>query len=495
MKLFKKRPLLFLLGTLVFQTLPLTAQNAPGDEITAEAETGVPGAAESAAVESPVAESAPPDSPRREIPGEEIARNIEQAVSRETLDMRLPVRIGIALGIIVAQVLLIWLIQFLFKIFAGKITEYGGKKIKPLTIKNLKILNTAQILGLLLFLLKILKYLITAFQLFIAVPIIFSLFPLTENLASVIFGYIFNPLKNIFLGTIRYIPNLIAIAIIITITRYVLRGLKFFSTKISRGKLVIRGFYADWAEPTFNILRVLLWAFTLAIIYPYLPGSESRVFQGVSVFVGVVFSLGSSSAIGNLVAGLVITYMRPFKIGDRIQIKDITGFVVEKTLMVIRVKTHKNEYVTFPNLMILNSSIINYNTSSDEDEEGLLLYTDITFGYSVPWQTVQKILVAAALKTRHVQKSPRPFVLQTAMNDFYANYQINLYTKEVDKVPAIYSLLYENIQTGFHDAGIDMTAAHYRINLPPEPYKPPEGLPPAKKARARKKPAEKKDGG
>jgi small-conductance mechanosensitive channel len=190
--------------------------------------------------------------------------------------------------------------------------------------------------------------------------------------------------------------------------------------------------------------------------------------------VGVIFSLGSSSAIGNLVAGLVITYMRPFKIGDRIQIKEITGFVVEKTLMVVRLKTHKNEYVTFPNMIILSSSIINYNTSSDEDEEGLLLYANITFGYSTPWQTVHTILIDAALKTSHVQKKPKPFVLQTAMNDFYANYQINLYTKEVGKVPRIYSQLYENIQTGFHAAGIDMTAAHYRINLPSEPYKPPE---------------------
>jgi small-conductance mechanosensitive channel len=402
-----------------------------------------------------------------------VTQNIENAISRDTHTLGVSARFGIAAAIVAGQALLMWFVWFLFKIFAKKITEYGNEKIKPLTIKKLKLLNTKQILNILLFLLNALKYLITAFQLFITIPIVFSLFPLTKALASTIFSYILNPLKNIFFGIIRYIPNLITIVIIIWVTRYVIRGLKFFSTQISRGKLVISGFYSDWAEPTFNILRVLLWAFTVAIIYPYLPGSDSRVFQGVSVFVGIIFSLGSSSAIGNLVAGLVITYMRPFKIGDRIQIKDITGFVVEKTLMVVRIKTHKNEYVTFPNTIILSSSIINYNTSSDEDAEGLLLYADITFGYNTPWQTVHAILIDAALRTNHVQKKPKPFVLQTAMNDFYANYQINLYTKEVDKVPAIYSRLYENIQTGFHAAGIDMTAAHYRINLPAEAYKPP----------------------
>jgi small-conductance mechanosensitive channel len=252
--------------------------------------------------------------------------------------------------------------------------------------------------------------------------------------------------------------------------------LRFFSTQIEKGKLVLPGFYADWAQPTFNILRFLLYAFTVAIVYPYLPGSDSAIFQGVSVFVGIIFSLGSTSAIGNLVAGVVITYMRPFKVGDRIKLNDVTGFVVEKSPIVIRVKTHKNEYVTFPNMMILNSSIINYNTSSDEDEEGLILYADITFGYSTPWQTVQAVLIDAAMKTNHVQQEPRPFVLQTAMDDFYANYQINFYTKAVDKVPAIYSELYKNIQNGFHAAGIDMTVAHFRANLPYEPYVPPKNL-------------------
>jgi small-conductance mechanosensitive channel len=210
---------------------------------------------------------------------------------------------------------------------------------------------------------------------------------------------------------------------------------------------------------------VLLLAFTVAIIYPYLPGSESRVFQGVSVFVGIIFSIGSSSAIGNLVAGLVITYMRPFKLGDRVNIKDITGFVVEKNLMVVRLKTHKNEYVTFPNLTILGDKIINYNTSSDEDEEGLIIHAEVTYGYSTPWEKIHELLINAALATEHVLKKPKPFVLQTALDDFYARYQINCYTKEVGQIPRIYTVLYENIQNGFKEAGLDLTSAHYEVSV------------------------------
>jgi small-conductance mechanosensitive channel len=155
--------------------------------------------------------------------------------------------------------------------------------------------------------------------------------------------------------------------------------------------------------------------------------------------------------------------MRPFKIGDRVQIKDITGFIVEKNLMVVRLKTHKNEYVTFPNVMIMGSNIVNYNTSSDEDEEGLILYAEVTYGYATPWQTVHDILINAALATEYIQKRPKPFVLQTQLDDFYARYQINCYTKDVSKIPLIYSLLFENIQNGFNEAGLDMTTAHFRI--------------------------------
>ena len=388
---------------------------------------------------------------------------IENAVEEDGKVMNLLVRLGIAFGIIIAQVIFIRLIWFLFKRLEEKLEQTGKEKIKSLYIHKFRVLTEKQVINAIEMLLRLLKYIITVVLLFITLPIIFSLFSATRNIASTLFGYILNPLRNIGRGLIDYIPNLFMIIIVIIIARYVLKALKFFAKHIGNGRLKIPGFYTDWAAPTYKILQVLLLAFTVAILYPYLPGSDSRAFQGVSVFVGVIFSLGSSTAIGNLVAGIVITYMRPFKIGDRVMIKEITGFVVEKNLMVVRLKTHKNEYVTFPNLLILGSSIINYNTSSDEDEEGLIIFSEITIGYSTPWQTVHDILINAALATNYVQKKPKPFVLQTKLDDYYARYQINCYTKDVSKIPAIYAKLYENIQNGFNESGLDLTSAHYRI--------------------------------
>jgi len=372
-------------------------------------------------------------------------------------------RLGIALVIAIAQILFIRLIWLLFKRLDKKIEDAESEKIKPLYINKFRVLSAKHVVQALQIFFKIIKYVITVILLFLTIPIIFSLFSATKNIASILFGYILTPIKKIVMGAVDYIPNLFTIIIIVTVTRYALKALKYFAFQIEKGKLKLPGFFPDWAAPTLRISQVLLWAFTIAVIYPYLPGSDSKAFQGVSVFIGIIFSLGSTSAIGNLVAGIVITYMRPFKLGDRVQIKEITGFVVEKNLMVVRLKTHKNEYVTFPNMIILGSNIINYNTSSDEDEEGLIIYTEITFGYATPWQTIHDILINAALNTAYVQKKPKPFVLQTKLDDFYASYQINCYTKEVSKIPAIYAELYANIQTGFQEAGLDLTTAHYRV--------------------------------
>ena len=439
------RKILFFL-TVVFLLLPIISIAQESDELQAEStEDSMPKADE-------VKESAG------------LEESIETAVEEATEEMQLFQRIGIAVAIILCGIFLIWGIWRLFKHFNYKLEHASGKgKIKPLTIKKIQLLTAKQFIGIIEFFLRILKYIVTFIMLFLTIPIIFGLFPATKHVASLIFGYILTPLTSMAINTVNFFPSLITIIIVIIITRYVIKALKVLANRIAKGKMVIPGFYAEWALPTMMILKVLLWAFALVIIYPHLPGSDSGVFQGVSVFIGVLFSLGSTSAIGNLVAGLVITYMRPFKIGDRVKINEVTGFVAGKNLMVVRLKTHKNEYVTFPNTMILSSNIINYNTSTEKDDVGLILYSDITFGYSTPWQTIYDILIKAALATRYVQKTPKPFVHQTKLDDFYTCYQINCYTKEVNKIPSIYTMLHENIQNGFREAGLDMTASHYRV--------------------------------
>jgi small-conductance mechanosensitive channel len=255
---------------------------------------------------------------------------------------------------------------------------------------------------------------------------------------------------------------LFSIIVIVTLFRYLLKIIKYFVDEIQKENINIDGFYSDWAKPTFNIVKVLLYAFMLVIIFPYLPGSNSPIFKGVTVFVGVLFSIGSSNAIANMVAGLVITYMRPFKIGDFIKIGEVSGEVIEKTALVTRVRTPKMEDITIPNATVLSSTSTNFSANTKSDTNGLVIHTTVTIGYDVPWPKIHKALINAALRTDLLLKEPKPFVLQTSLDDFYVSYEINSFTKSPTKQPLIYSLLHQNIQDCFNEDGIEIMSPHYK---------------------------------
>ncbi len=230
--------------------------------------------------------------------------------------------------------------------------------------------------------------------------------------------------------------------------------------EIMRGNLKINGFYPDWARPTYQIVRVLVIAFMIVSIWGYIPGSDSPVFQGISVFLGFLFTFGSAGSLSNIIAGLVLTYMRLFKIGDRVKIGEVFGDVIEKSSLVTRVRTPKNEIISIPNSTVMSSHTINY--SSDAPEKGLIIHTTVTIGYDIPWKKMHAALIEAAKRTELVVATPEPFVLQTSLEDFYVAYQINAYVKEANKQATIYSNLHQNIQDVCNEQGIEILSPHYR---------------------------------
>ena len=361
--------------------------------------------------------------------------------------------------VIVGQYLLFRLTNWLFRKLKARILRLKDTKIKPVSIQGYELLDTQKQANLLVFLASVGRYILMALQLLFTVPLIFIIFPQTEGLAYRILGYIWNPIRGIFVGIIDYIPQLFTIIIIWYAVRYLVRLVHYLAREIEAGRLKFNGFYPDWAMPTFHIVRFLLYAFMIAMIYPYLPGSDSRVFQGISVFVGLIVSLGSSTVIGNIIAGLVITYMRPFKMGDRIKLNDTIGNIIEKTPLVTRIRTPKNEVVTVPNSFIMSSHTVNYSTSARE--YGLIIHTEVSIGYDIPWRRVNPLLIEAALNTPGVVDDPRPFVLETSLSDWYPVYQINAYIKDANRMSQIYSDLYQNIQDKFNEAGIEIMSPHY----------------------------------
>lgn len=372
---------------------------------------------------------------------------------------RMAKRILYFLLVIVGQYLLFRLTNWLFRKLKVRILRLKDTKIKPVSIQGYELLDAQKQANLLVFLAGIGRYILMGIQLVITVPLIFIIFPQTEGLAYRLLGYIWNPIRNIFVDIIDYIPNLFTIVVIWYAVKYLVRMVLYLARDIEAGRLKFNGFYPDWAMPTFHIVRFLLYAFMIAMIYPYLPGSKSGVFQGISVFVGLIVSLGSSTVIGNIIAGLVITYMRPFKMGDRIKLNDTTGDIIEKTPLVTRIRTPKNEVVTVPNSFIMSSHTVNYSTSARE--YGLIIHSEVSIGYDVPWRQVNQILIDAALNTPGVVDDPRPFVLETSLSDWYPVYQINAYIKEAHKMAQIYSDLHQTIQDKFNEAGIEIMSPHY----------------------------------
>ncbi|WP_339607397.1 mechanosensitive ion channel family protein [uncultured Roseivirga sp.] len=347
-----------------------------------------------------------------------------------------------------------------FRAIYLKIHAQNGKRIKNITIKNYQLLKSDILTSIIVYGAKGLRIVILVLVVYLLLPILFSLFPWTQGIADTLFQLILTPLKKIGSGFLSYLPNLLTIGVTVIVTRYFLKMIKFFKVEIENGRLVVPGFFPDWAKPTYNIVKGIILALVLVGIFPLLPMGDSDSFKGVSAFFGLLIALGGASAISNVIAGVVVTYMRSFKLGDRVKIGDVVGDVKEKSLLNTRIKTIKNEIITIPNSNLLTSHTINYTTANDED--GLILHTTVTIGYDVPWRQVHQLLIDAGLKTEHVKKLPKPYVFQTSLDDFYVSYQINVRTREVQKMSKIYSDLHQNIQDGFNEAGVEILSPHYR---------------------------------
>ncbi len=377
----------------------------------------------------------------------------------ETDYTKLAKKIGLALVILIVIAIII---RYHFKLFAyieTKIRLQKDKKIKGIKIKNYMLVNANSQISIFLWFNTLFKWITTFLIVYFSLPFIFGLFPWTEHLAGTLFGYVLAPLKRILLAFWNYLPNLITIIITIVIFRYTLRAVKVLKNEIQRGRLKVNGFYAEWANPTYQIIRLLLIAFAFIVIFPYLPGSDSPVFQAVSVFLGFLLTFGSSGSLSHIISGIVITYMRLFAIGDRIKIGEVTGDVIEKSALVTRLRTSNNEIVSVPNSTVMSSHTVNYSTLAKE--KGLILTTSINIGYEKPWEEVYAALMEAANRTELLLKNPKPFALQHSLSASFVEYEINAYTTEANSQATVYSRLHENIRDVFNEKGIEILSPNY----------------------------------
>ncbi len=290
--------------------------------------------------------------------------------------------------------------------------------------------------------------------------------PSTRALSHGLAGLALDPLRTLGEGFVANIPRFAFLIVLIVVVRVLLRITRMFFDAVERGAVQLQNFDAPWAQPTYKIVRIAVVALALVVAYPYIPGSESEAFKGVSLFIGIVFSLGSSSAIANVIAGYMMTYRRAFKVGDRVRIGEAVGDVVETRLQVTHLRSVKNEEIVIPNSQILGSEVLNY--SSLGKDRSLLLHTEVGIGYETSWRHVETILLDAAARTPGLGTHPKPFVLVKKLGDFAVTYELNVPCADVQAMGATYSWLHRHVLDVFNEHGVQIMTPSYESD-PPEP--------------------------
>ncbi len=332
-------------------------------------------------------------------------------------------------------------------------------RIHDLQIHSFRILQAEQVWAGLQAALRTARLLLVLILLYVAAHFVLGLYPWTRSFAQRLFAILLDPLQTMAAGVLNAVPNLVFLAILVVVTRYGLKLLRLFFAGVEHGTVTLAGFDREWAWPTYRIVRLLVIAFAVVVAYPYIPGSGSAAFQGVSIFLGVIFSLGSTSVIANIVAGYTMTYRRAFKVGDRIRIDQHMGDVVERRLLVTRLRSPKNEEIVVPNSIILNSNVINYSALANQ--AGLILHTTVGIGYETPWRQVEAMLLLAADRTPGLLKLPPPFVLQKSLGDFCVTYEINVYCDQPSSMGSLYAGLHRNILDVFNEYGVQIMTPAY----------------------------------
>lgn len=308
---------------------------------------------------------------------------------------------------------------------------------------------------------------------YVAVTFVLSRFPYTRPWAATLGGYIVDTISTFAATAVSAIPNLVAIAIIVIVTRAVVRLVNLWFGALERGDSVVTWLEPEAARATRRLLSVGIWLFAIIVAYPYVPGSDSLAFKGVSVFVGLMLSLGSAGLLNQLIGGIAAVYSRALRAGDFVRIGKIQGRVLELGTLATRVVTRTGEVVTIPNAVVMSDVIRNFSRSQSK----LLLTTAVSIGYDTPWRQVEALLLTAAARTQGVLTDPAPRVLKTALSDFYIEYELVAHAAPGVDRPAVMSLLHANILDAFNEHHVQIMSPHFEgqpdraIVVPPEKWR------------------------
>ena len=364
-----------------------------------------------------------------------------------------------ALGATLALVLGFWLGRRLLRWIRTTLDRRYRHRIRDVQFQTISVVRQDQVWRALDRALGIAAVLVVVVASYVYLSYVLLLFPWTRALGHGLSAMLLRPLATLGAGAIGYLPNVVFLVVLALITRFLLRIVRLFFRGLGEGTLSLPGFEPYWAQPTERIVRVLVIAFALVVAYPYIPGAGSEAFKGISILLGVLFSLGSSSVIGNLLAGQSLAFHRALRVGDRIRIGDHVGEVVRIRPLTTYLRSPKNEQIAIPNAMIVNKEVVNYSTLASAP--GLILHTTVGIGYETPWRQVEAMLLEAAARTPGILRQPDPFVLQKSLGDFAVVYEINVYADNPRAMLLLYSALHRNILDVFNEYSVQIMTPAY----------------------------------
>ena len=428
--------------------------------------------------------------------GEAMDAKAQEAAShlavafREAGELRSPRRllpaVGIAIGATIVYVLLLWILIRLDTRLAAAASRAMERRLRAMPGGEMMVHVRAPLL--VHRLLTLAGFALALLFTYSWLTIVLRRFPYTrpwgETLRTNLFSAVASGGRSLF----DHLPNLLTVLVIIVITRFIMRLVTFAFRTVEEGHVTMPGVYPETAQPTRRITVALLWIFALIVCYEFLPFAKSDAFKGVSVFIGLIISLGSTGIMNQVMSGLMVTYSRAVRVGDFVKIGDVEGTVTHLGTLSTKVKTPRNEEVTIPNALVVSNAATNYSRHA---ADGVLAPASVTIGYDVPWRQVQALLLMAAERTPGVRRTPAPVVLQTTLGDFAVEYKVLVCLDQPHRRLPTLNMLHANIQDAFNEYGVQIMSPNYeadpseRKTVPPSQwYAAPAGPPSAEVAPA-----------
>jgi small-conductance mechanosensitive channel len=389
--------------------------------------------------------------------------------SRESRDLRsLGVSAAVATGITLALWLIWWLIRKGLVLLQERLTGWFTTHPGSYKVAGVEVMQAPRLASWLLKLIAGLRVVLLMIVLYQWLSLILSIFPFTRAWGERLHGFLWDVVFQISSAVLGALPRLFVAVLIFLLAHWASKALDGLFGRIRDGRAQVDWLSADVAEPTRKIAKAVTWLFALAMAYPYIPGSQTQAFQGLSVLLGLMLSLGASNLVGQGASGLILIYGRVFKPGEFVRIGEFEGTVMELGMFATRIRTGLGEELTIANSAVLGSTTKNY--SRTVKGKGFVLDTQVTIGYDTPWRQVHAMLQEAARRTEGILVDPAPQVFQTALSDWYPQYRLVCQAIPTSPGPRamILSALHANIQDVFNEYGVQIMSPQYFAD-PAEP--------------------------